>query len=34
MKVVNEGSDWGASARFVDKDGAPIKGIKATIEPE
>jgi len=34
VKVVNEGSDWATSVRFVDKDGAPIKGISATIEPE
>jgi hypothetical protein len=34
VKVVNEGVDWSTTARFVDKDGAPLRGIKATIQPE
>lgn len=34
VKVVNGIADWSASARFLDKDGVPIKGITATIEPE
>ena len=34
LKVVNEGGDWQGSIRIVDKDGNPIKGLIATIEPE
>ena len=34
IKVVNEGEDWAGSVRFVDKDGAPIKGLTATTKPE
>jgi len=34
LKVVNEGDDWSGSARILDKDGAPIKGLKATTKPE
>ena len=34
MKVVNEEEDWAVSARFVDKDGKPIAGLKATTKRE
>jgi hypothetical protein len=33
LKVVNEKEDWSASARFLDKDGMPIKGLKITMPP-
>jgi hypothetical protein len=32
VKVVNEEEDWAMSARFVDKDGKPITGLKATTK--
>jgi hypothetical protein len=34
VKVVNEGEDWAMSARFLDKDGKPVAGLKATTKPE
>ena len=34
LKVINEGEDWSASARFVDKDGKPVGEIKAATAPE
>jgi hypothetical protein len=34
VKVVNGADDWQSSVRFLDKDGAPIKGITATTKPE
>jgi hypothetical protein len=34
LKVVNEGEDWSGSVRVLDKDGAPIKGLKATTKAE
>jgi hypothetical protein len=34
LKVVNEGEDWAASARLVDKDGKHVDGVKAAIKPE
>jgi hypothetical protein len=34
MKVVNEGEDWEGSLRVLGKDGAPIKGLKATTKAE
>jgi hypothetical protein len=32
VKVVNEEEDWQVSARFVDKDGKPAPGLKATTK--
>jgi hypothetical protein len=32
VKVVNEAEDWEVSARFVDKDGKPVAGLKATTK--
>ena len=32
VKVVNEEDDWAMSARFVDKDGKPVTGLKATTK--
>jgi hypothetical protein len=32
VKVVNEEEDWAVSARFVDKDGKPAAGLKATTK--
>jgi hypothetical protein len=32
VKVVNEEEDWAVSARFVDKDGKPVSGLKATTK--
>jgi hypothetical protein len=32
LKVVNEEEDWATSARFVDKDGKPVTGLKATTK--
>ena len=29
FKVINEGGEWSGCARFTDKDGKPIKGLKA-----
>jgi hypothetical protein len=34
VKVVNEEEDWAVSARFIDKDGKPVTGLKATTKPE
>jgi hypothetical protein len=34
VKVVNEEEDWEVSARFVNKDGKPIGGLKATTKRE
>jgi hypothetical protein len=34
MKVVNEGEDWEGSVRVLGKDGALIKGLKATTKAE
>jgi hypothetical protein len=34
VKVVNEGEDWAMSARFLDKDGKPVAGLKATTKPD
>ncbi len=34
VKVVNEGEDWSSSVRIVGKEGAPIKGVKATTRAE
>jgi len=34
VKVVNEEEDWAVSARFVDKDGKPVAGLKATTKRE
>jgi len=34
VKVVNEEEDWEVSARFIDKDGKPVTGLKATTKPE
>jgi hypothetical protein len=34
LKVVNEGGDWQGSVRILDKEGAPLKGITATTQPE
>lgn len=34
MKVVNGEADWIGSVRLLNKDGAPIKGLKATTESE
>jgi len=33
FKIVNEKVDWSGSARFLDKDGKPVKGLKATTTP-
>jgi hypothetical protein len=32
VKVVNEEEDWALSARFVDKEGKPVGGLKATTK--
>lgn len=34
LKVVNEEGDWQGSVRILDKEGMPLKGITATIQPE
>ncbi len=34
LKVVNESGDWQGSVRILDKEGAPLKGITATVKPE
>jgi hypothetical protein len=34
VKVVNEEEDWAVSARFVDKDGKAVTGLKATTNSE
>ena len=33
FKVVNEKEDWSSCARFLDKDGKVIKGLKVTASP-
>jgi hypothetical protein len=33
FKVVNEGIDWSACVRFVDKDGNPVKDLKVSLAP-
>ena len=33
FKIVNEKVDWSGSARFLDKDGKSVKGLKATTTP-
>ena len=33
FKIVNEKVDWSGSARFLDKEGKPVKGLKATVTP-
>jgi len=33
VKVVNEEEDWELSAKFFDKDGKPVAGLKATTKP-
>jgi hypothetical protein len=30
VKIINEEEDWAVSARFLDKDGKPVGGLKAT----
>jgi hypothetical protein len=32
FKVINEGGDWSGCARFTDKDGKPIKGLKVEFK--
>jgi hypothetical protein len=32
FKVINEGVDWSGCARFTDKDGKPLKGLKAQLK--
>ena len=32
VKLINEEEDWAVSARFVDKDGKPVAGLKATTK--
>ena len=32
VKLINEEEDWAVSARFVDKDGQPVAGLKATTK--
>ena len=34
FKVINEKADWSGCARFTDKDGNPIKKLKAGTKPE
>jgi hypothetical protein len=34
FKVVNEKIDWSGCARFTDKDGNPIKGLRVTTAPK
>jgi hypothetical protein len=34
FKVVNEKVDWSGCARFTDKDGQVIKGLKITTAPK
>ena len=34
FKVVNEKEDWSGCARFVDKDGKVLKGLKVTATPK
>src|SRR5262249_34241893 len=33
FKIVNEKIDWSGSARFVDKEGKAVKGLKASTTP-
>ena len=32
VKLINEEEDWAVNARFVDKDGKPVAGLKATTK--
>lgn len=32
FKVINEGVDWSGCARFTDKDGKPLKGLKVELK--
>jgi hypothetical protein len=32
FKVINEGGDWSGCARFTDKDGKPLKGLKVEFK--
>ena len=32
FKVINEGGDWSGCARFTDKDGKPVKGLKVEFK--
>jgi len=32
FKVINEGGDWSGCARFTDKDGKPLKGLKVELK--
>lgn len=34
FKVINEKEDWTGCARFMDKDGKVIKGLKVTVAPK
>jgi hypothetical protein len=34
FKVVNEKVDWAGCARFTDKEGNPVKGLKASTSPK
>ena len=34
FKVINEKEDWSGCARFLDKDGKVIKGLKVTATPK
>ena len=34
FKVINEKIDWSGCARFTDRDGNVIKGLKVTTTPE
>jgi hypothetical protein len=34
FKVINEKIDWSGCARFTDRDGKVIQGLKVTTTPE
>ena len=34
FKVANGGGEWDGSVRLLDAAGQPVKGIKATLDPE
>jgi hypothetical protein len=31
FKVINEGIDWSGCARFTNKEGKPLKGLKVEL---
>jgi len=34
LKVANFGNTWGASVRFTRADGAPLTGVRVTLNPD